>query len=279
MADADPHRYGVKPVIAALRILEALARAGGPLAAADLAAMTGTSRTTAFRHLKTLVLLGFAEMIRPGLYEIGPAAASLGRDAGPDRPLLAIAERHVDALGARFGETVNLAVPNGKRLRYIRIKETAKPLRFRSEEGDSECFHCTAVGKAILAFVPRERVPDYLNAELQRFTAHTLVTRRALDVALAETRRFGYAIDDEENEIGCICYAAPIFAGAQQPVAAISVSVPTARLTDRLGLEIPEAVVEAARAITQRMARSETGEPGAEMKPSRRGARRQNATA
>ncbi|MBB3933794.1 IclR family acetate operon transcriptional repressor [Kaistia hirudinis] len=279
MADADPHRYGVKPVIAALRILEALARAGGPLAAAELAAMTGTSRTTAFRHLKTLVLLGFAEMIRPGLYEIGPAAAALGRDAGPDRPLLAIAERHVDALGARFGETVNLAVPNGKRLRYIRIKETAKPLRFRSEEGDSECFHCTAVGKAILAFVPRERVPDYLNAELQRFTAHTLVTRRALDIALAETRRFGYAIDDEENEIGCVCYAAPIFAGDGQPVAAISVSVPTARLTDRLGLDIPQAVVEAARAITQRMARSETDDPGAEIEPSRRGARRQNATA
>lgn len=272
MPSATPSRYSVKPVVSALRLLEDLARAGGPLSVAELAERSGTSRTTAFRYLKTLEMLGFAEAIRSGLYEIGPAAMALGRNVGPDRVLLAVCEEEVQALVRLFAETVNVAVPNGKRLRYVRICETAKPLRFRAEEGDSECFHCTAVGKAILAHLPPESVADYLNAELLRFTSRTLVTRRDLDRSLAETRRFGYATDDEENQIGCVCYAAPIFWSGRQPIAAISISIPTPRLTERLSLEIPQAVVAAAAAISQRLARSPSGELAKHVKPSRRGA-------
>jgi IclR family KDG regulon transcriptional repressor len=262
MVQANPNRYGVKPVFAAFRTLEELARAGGPLSIADLAARTNASRTTTFRYLKTLAMLGYAEMTNSGFYEIGHAASALARSAGSDRALLVISEGQVEALSSRFGETVNVAVPNGKRLRYIKIKETSKPLRFRAEEGDSECFHCTAVGKAILAHIPSEVIPDHLNAELLRFTDRTLVTRRALDVSLAEIRRFGYAIDNEENEVGCVCYAAPIFSANGQPMAAISVSVPTPRLTDRLSLEIPQAVVEAATAITRRLGTASSEGPG-----------------
>lgn len=257
-------RYLVKPVIAAFKVLGELNRAAAPLSLAEIAGRSGLNRTTAFRHLKTLCALGHAAATDDGHYEIGPAALALATEDARERALRQIADREMHALSDEFGETVNLGVPKGKRIHYLTILESTKPLRLRAEVGDSDGFHCTALGKAILAHLPAEEVGGHLNNPLPKLTARTITTRRRLDQAMAEIRRLGYAIDREENEIGCTCFAAPIFGHDSRPVGAISISIPTPRLTDRLDVVVAEAVKAAGSRISRRLLESEAlaGEAG-----------------
>ncbi|MCB1486762.1 MAG: IclR family transcriptional regulator [Bauldia sp.] len=252
------NQYLVKPVIAAFKVLGELNKAGGPLSLAEVAARAELNRTTTFRYLKTMCALGYANLTADGEYEIGPAALLLVTEDARERALRCIAEPEMFRLRDKFGETVNLGVAKGKRIHYLTILESKKPLRLRAEVGDSDCFHCTALGKAILAYLPAEEVGDHLNNPLLRLTEHTITTRRRLDQALAEVRRFGYSIDREENEIGCICFAAPILMPGERPVGAISISVPTPRLTDRLDVLVADEVKGAADRISSRMSESRT---------------------
>ena len=251
-------RYLVKPVIAAFKVLGELNRAKAPLPLAAISAQSGLNRTTVFRHLKTLCALGYAVVTVDGHYEIGPAALALVTEDARERALRSVAEPEMYALSAEFGETVNLGVPKGKRIHYVTILESPKPLRLRAEVGDSDSFHCTALGKAILAYLPSEEVGNHLNNPLPKLTDRTITTRRRLDQALAEIRRMGYAIDREENEIGCTCFAAPIFADGERPTGAISISIPTPRLTDRLDVHVAEAVKKAGIRISRRLGESRT---------------------
>jgi DNA-binding IclR family transcriptional regulator len=98
--------------------------------------------------------------------------------------------------------------------------------------GASNSVHCTSVGKAIMAFLPEERVADILRrTRFERFTHRTIATAEALRVEIEKTRRRGYAVDDEELEEGLRCIAVPLLDAQRQPVAAVSVSGPSFRVT------------------------------------------------
>jgi DNA-binding IclR family transcriptional regulator len=98
--------------------------------------------------------------------------------------------------------------------------------------GASNPLHCTSVGKAILAFLPEERIADILRRiRYERFTNRTIATAEALRVEIEKTRRRGYAVDDEELEEGLRCIAVPVLDAQRQPVAAVSVSGPSFRVT------------------------------------------------
>ena len=268
MAD-DP--YLVKPLLGAFRALECLADAPGPLPLPDLAGLAGLSKTTAFRYLRTLAALGYAEQRADGRYSLGPAVNRLGGENARDAALQAVAEPYLLALGRQFGETVNLGVPKGRRIHYLVMLKGDKPQTMQAEAGDSDGLHCTALGKALLAYLPADQVGQHLKAALPRLTPHTIQTRRQLDQALAKVRRFGYAIDREENEIGCVCYAAPVFDQARRPVAAISVSIPLQRLTAELDIALAEAVVATAGALTTHMQDAQARSDGLAGVRSRRG--------
>ena len=98
--------------------------------------------------------------------------------------------------------------------------------------GASNPLHCTSVGKAILAFLPEERVAEILrHIRYERFTHRTIATAEALRAEIDKTRRRGYAVDDEELEEGLRCIAVPVLDAQRQPVAAVSVSGPSFRVT------------------------------------------------
>ena len=99
--------------------------------------------------------------------------------------------------------------------------------------GSSNPVHCTSVGKAILAFLPEERDrPRFCAApRFERFTQRTIATPEALRAEIEKTRRRGYAVDDEELEEGLRCIAVPLLDAQRLPVAAVSVSGPSFRVT------------------------------------------------
>jgi DNA-binding IclR family transcriptional regulator len=243
-------KYIVKPLVNALYVLDTLRGAGRPMKLSEVADAAGLSNTTAFRYLKTFVLMGYAAQQPGNNYSLGAAALALAGDDTREIALGSLAKGEMEALEAEFRETVNLAVPKGRHIHYIAVAESQRTLRLRAETGDADCFHSTALGKAMIAFMPREQIGLHLKTPLPRFTEHTLTTRRQLEQALTLVRQFGYAIDREENEIGCICYAAPIFGSDGGPFAALSVSIPSPRLTPELDVRVPERIKIGAEAIT-----------------------------
>jgi IclR family acetate operon transcriptional repressor len=248
-------KYVVKPLVSALYVMEALRSAGVPMTLSQLSDLTGVPKTTSFRYLKTLVLMGYAVHQPGNKYTLGPAAFALGGDDNKETTLENVARGEMEALVDELGETVNLGMPKGKHIHYIAILEAKRALRLKAESGDADCFHSTALGKAMIAFMPKEQIDFHLKSRLPRFTEHTLTNRRDLDRALTMVRHYGYAIDREENEIGCVCYAAPIFGWGESPIAAISVSIPSPRLSDELDVRVPERVKSSARSITERLRR------------------------
>ena len=113
--------------------------------------------------------------------------------------------------------------------------------------------HCTAVGKALLAFQPAEQAKQIIENGLRRFTANTITEPERLLEELASVRAKGFAVDDEESEMGLRCVAAPIRDHTGLVSAAISVSAPVQRMTKKNLQTMVPTVVAAADAISRRL--------------------------
>ncbi len=114
--------------------------------------------------------------------------------------------------------------------------------------------HCTALGKAVLAHLPADRVQEILGRHgLSGYTGRTYTTQASMDQELARVRRQGYAIDDVEFEEGVRCVGAPIHDHRGQPVAAISISAPVSRMprakAAALGRMLRECTMELSRTL------------------------------
>lgn len=242
-------RYLIRPVANAFAVLEAIARIDRPFPLEEIVAVSGLPRTTAFRHLRTLVTLGYLSRRRDRRYEIGPAVGLFLPSAVADHGLCALAEAELIELSRAFSATANLAVARGKRVQYLRVLHGKDAPPSRSEDGDSDYLHSTALGKAVLASLGADERRKHLNAELPRLTARTTTDHRELDRRLSQARSTGYAIDREENEVGWTCVAAAIVRDGIGPIGAVSVSLPAQRLTAKLEMRLADAVTASARRI------------------------------
>jgi IclR family acetate operon transcriptional repressor len=153
----------------------------------------------------------------------------------------------------RFNETVNLGVLDGLDVVYLEIIESRRSLRMQAQLGGRDPIYSTALGKAVLAFKNEDQWPLHLPRELAPRTERTVTAPDKLRQSLVRVRECGYAFDDEENEDGARCIAAPIVNHAGQALAAISLSAPASRMSDRLVIKVAAATKETAAQISQRM--------------------------
>jgi DNA-binding IclR family transcriptional regulator len=157
------------------------------------------------------------------------------------------------ALVESTGETVQLAVLDHLSVLYIRIRESRQAVRMSSSPGSRAPAHCTSVGKVLLAHQPPEVVKQVVDNGLTRYTENTITSPERLIDELASIRTRGYAIDDEEIEVGLRCVAAPIRDHTGQVTAAISVAAPVQRMTKRnLQTTVPT-IIAAADSISKRL--------------------------
>jgi DNA-binding IclR family transcriptional regulator len=134
---------------------------------------------------------------------------------------------------------------------YIDKIEPARSVRMITRIGASNPVHCTSVGKAILAFLPEDRANDVVKRlRFERFTHRTIATVEALRTEMEKTRRRGYAVDDEEFEEGLRCIAVPVLDAQRQPVAAVSVSGPSFRVTAQKLPSIANHLLQCVRGIS-----------------------------
>jgi len=213
----------------AFSILEVLARTGRELTLAELAEESRMPKPTIHRILRSLRDLGYVDQADArGTYRLSDRLVSLrqyGRDAAVREKALPLMER----LHAACDETVNLGLLEGVYIRYAHVVETTQPLRWIVKPGARDPFHTTALGRAIVAHLPDEQQSRLVaKACGAGASAKRRQLRAAIGQSLADTRRRGCAIEEEETVAGVACIAIPLTA-LGEPLAAISVSVPVNR--------------------------------------------------
>lgn len=236
-------QQGVQSVNRAFDVLEALAANGTNLQLSEIAAHTGLAAPTAHRLLKTLLSRGYVQQDGAGRYGLGPSLITLGQRATPQ--LAKVAQSVLASLEQISEETANLAVLDGDLVAYIAQVPSRHRMRMFTEVGRRVLPHAAGVGKAILATLPEQEVCDLIaRTGLPGYTPSTLTSESRLLADLREARRRGFAVDDGEQEVGvrCIAVALP----GVSPPAAVSISGPSARVTDAKSAQLVEALQHAA---------------------------------
>jgi DNA-binding IclR family transcriptional regulator len=263
MADAESYAEAaqIRAVLRAVRVLKALARHPRGVTITELARELHMPKSSVYRLLATLRQADWVtQMSRSERYGLGLGLLEMTADALEAVSLRELAREHLEELWETTGESVHLGVLHDDHVVYVMKYESRHSIRMYSQVGKRAPLYCTALGKAILAWLPEEE-REALLARVQRvrYTANTLVDERALSEALAETRRRGYAVDDAEHEDFVRCVAAPILGPRDTPVGAVSISAPIFRMPDERVHEWGILVREHSRRITQRARTSLAG--------------------
>ncbi len=232
-------KYNVRAVQRALALLRAFLSHDGALSAAELGKQIDLGPSTVFRMLVTLESQGFVEQDpATGKYRPGVSCLELGSRFLKNNDLRSRAIAGLEGLRNEFGETVHLTILQGNEVVYLEKLAGLHPIGFMSSRvGDRAPAHCTGVGKALLAHLTDEELlARYPTGKLTRYTEHTITNLDRLRAALAEVREQGYAIDQEEHELGVKCVAVPTF-NHLGIVAAMSLSGPVERMDHHISHE------------------------------------------
>jgi IclR family acetate operon transcriptional repressor len=254
----DAPDYSIAVLDRALDLLEALAEApaGAPLGVSEVARRAGVTKSAAFRILANLERRGYvAKDPVSARYTLGTQLVYLGERSLGAMDLRVAARPALEALQRRFGETVNLGVREGAEVFYVDMIESSHGLRMTARVGGRDYLHSTALGKAILAFLPlaeRDRLLQQ-QGELPARTERTITDPVTLRAELERVRERGIAEDRDENEVGARCLGAPIFDHRGVVAGAISLSAPDSRLDDERAAEVAVAVLQEAAAVTRRL--------------------------
>lgn len=232
-ATATSRRITVQTVERALDIMEALADVKGEIGIVELSRLVGLHASTVHRLLSSLMKRGYVNQNdQTGRYYLGSRILSLCRAFNEQTNIRAQARPFLQRLMEKSGETANLIVLDRDEAVYIDQAQSPHLIRMFAEIGRRVPLHSTGCGKVLLAYQkPEERARIMREKGLPANTPHTITSPDELEEELAKVRAQGYAIDNEEQEIGVRCVAAPVRDYTGQVVAAISLSGPTTRLS------------------------------------------------
>ncbi|MFC4048236.1 IclR family transcriptional regulator [Actinomadura syzygii] len=233
----------------AAEILKQFARSRGALSAAALTQRTGLPKTTVYRMVGELVRVGLLERdgqdYRPGLLFF-----ELGETLPQQRDLREVSRTHLLTLHEATRQNVGLALLDGFDVVHLEVFRGAEGPRLPQHSGGRWPAHASASGKAMLAFMPEEKVviPDIL----QRFTQHTIVESGALRDELRRVWRRGVGFDRQEALNGIVGIAAPIVGPDGEVLAAVSMSGVLGRIdTARMDVAVRTTALTISRDLEQ----------------------------
>jgi IclR family KDG regulon transcriptional repressor len=251
--DTNPPENAVNSVIRALTVLDLLGKANGELGTTEISRELGLHKSTVYRLLLTLVSSGYVEQNpETEKYRLGIHLAELGMTVLNGLDLRRTARPSLLKLADYCAESVHLGILEGHEVVYIDKIDVDRPLIMGSRIGGRSPAYCTGLGKVLLAYIANEKLEQYLiqNPSLRRFTSNSLVDPENLKDHLSRIHAQGYAIDDEEHELGIRCVAVPVRNHRGEVTAAISVSGPTLRMTrEKMDQVIPK-IIEAGATIS-----------------------------
>jgi IclR family transcriptional regulator, acetate operon repressor len=248
----EPRDGGVQSVDRALQIIETLAEDDEGYRLSDLAVRTGLSTSTAHRLLATLEKRRFVQFDRTeSKWHVGAQSFSVGATFARRRNFVAQAMPYLRKLRDQTRETANLAVVDDEKIIVLTRMESREIMRSLTKVGGRVAMVASGVGKAVLATYSDQDVNAIIRHHgMPRLTEKSIVRPSDLFRELERIRNQGYAVDDEEACMGLRCIAAVVYNDCSEPLAAISVSGMTSRVTDARLPALGQAVREVALELT-----------------------------
>ena len=244
----------VKSVYRAVKILDVLS-SEGEKSVTEISRSLNFPKSSVHEIISTLLEEGIlGKDTDRNRYSLGLKLFELGKQAQANLEISKVAIPSLRGLHEELDETVHLTVLDGKEVLYIECFESTKRLRTYSVIGVRAPLHCTAVGKAILAYLDEAEVEEVIQSMgLPRFTDNTITDREALKKEIQRIRGCGFATDNMEHEEGVCCVGAPVRNHTGKVVGSISVSGPSQRVTAARIEEIAPLVMERAAEISRRL--------------------------
>lgn len=215
--------------------LEVLAESG-PTGLMELAGTLDLNKSTVHRILNSLIYMGYVKQnAETSKYSLTFKIWDLANQLLTQNDIVDIARPHLKELVAKCGETVHLVQIDGLKAVYIdKVESYSNSVRLVSKVGKSIPLYCSGVGKALLAEMDPTNVKAIWDkSEIKKLTPHTIISFKGLEERLAQVRSQGYALDDEENELGVRCIAACIKDYKGKPKYAFSISAPVNRMSNQ----------------------------------------------
>jgi IclR family KDG regulon transcriptional repressor len=245
--------YRVQVLDRVLKVLGALSDSDVDLGPSDLAARLRLHKSTIHRLLKVLERHRLVSKGKSsGRYGLGTRLCELGMRASARHDFQQRAEPYMRQLVAATGESAYVSILDGTDSVSVgRVDGPWTPWK-PSTLGKRSPVYCTSSGKAMIAFLPEPYLDDLLRRlKFVPHTPNTLRNRLALEAELSRVRQQGYAVDDEEIELGLRCVGGPIRDSAGAIVASIGVAAPVFRMTERRVPAVARTILEIARRLSQ----------------------------
>ncbi|HEY3129025.1 MAG TPA: IclR family transcriptional regulator [Acidobacteriota bacterium] len=252
--------YRVQVLDRALGILDVLAREGSGIALVEISTQLGLHKSTVHRLLRVLerhrVVIKDSQN---GRYRLGFRLFELGSQAIEQLDIRERAQPYLKNLVLQTGETAHICILDHGEMLSVANVESVRTIRTPSTVGRRTPAHCTAVGKALLAFLTDGELEDFIKKNpLKGYTGKTITSATALKAQIESVRERGYAIDDEEIEEGLRCIGAPIWDYSRSVIASMSIAGPAFRIKKEKIPALAEFVVRAARQLSAELGHQET---------------------
>jgi IclR family pca regulon transcriptional regulator len=214
-----------------LAVLRAFSDARKPQTIASISQKTGIPRAAVRRCLHTLRELGYVDA-ELNNFSLRPKVLTLGYSYLSSTPLTVSAQPYLNNISRALNESSSLAVLEDGEVLYVARAATSRVMSVALNTGSRLPAYCTSLGRVMLAYLPPEQLDAYLeHTRLRPMTPNTIVNQKRLREVLAGVRRDGYAINDEELELGLRSIAVPVRGASGTVLAALNVGAQAARVS------------------------------------------------
>ena len=226
--------------------IECLAQ-NGAMGLQELSTALDLNKSTVHRILNSLICMDYVRQDpETAKYSLSFKICGLSNQILSQNSMIDIARPFIKELSANSGETVHLVQLDGINATYIdKVEASRNSVRMISMVGKSIPLYCSGVGKAILADMPDAKIESiWKQSFIQQLTENTVTRFVVFMKLIEETRRTGYALDNEENEIGVRCIAVSLKGYNGKSTYAISISAPKDRMSDARILQLREMILK-----------------------------------
>jgi DNA-binding IclR family transcriptional regulator len=251
------NKYHIPNLGKACEVLNLISNTVGGCPLQEFVVRLKIPRTTALRITETLLDSGYLARNEDGRFTLGTSLVLLGVKALDNLDIRGFARPVLKALSADTGESSHLAMLNGDKSMLVEVADSPHPVRIAARPGTLVDLHCSATGKIFLAFSIPEPRKFFQTLKISSHTKNTDSTVKAVLKSIEQTRKLGYAMDEEEYVPGVRCVAAPVRNAFGKTIAAVGITASTATFTHAQIRIMSKKVKHAAAEISKNLGCSE----------------------
>lgn len=224
----------VQSIDRAFLIIELIAKNEGSMTISDISEQSQLHKSTVHRLLTSLIENGYVEQMPDLSYKLSFRMYEMGVSVLKGVDLMDASSQVLNKLADEVNEVVHLVVRSDSHITYIDKKNASTHGSIMgSRIGSVSPIYCTAAGKALLFNTSDEDIEEvWKRSDIKKLTENTITNKKDFKKEIYESKKRGFSMDDQENEVGITCLGAPIYNHLGEVIAAVSISGPSSRLNE-----------------------------------------------